>query len=92
MRINIKTRMPMPEIPPEIDLETGKLGDLLLKVFGGTHFAREIIGLKTGSIELQDNLDVTLNGISHHTLAKGLDTELHDGDTVGISMIMLGGG
>lgn len=75
-----------------MEMEAGSLRDLLLKVFEKTYFAKEVIDPKTGSIELKDNLDVTLNGVSHHTLAQGLDTELHDGDTVGLSMIMLGGG
>ena len=73
-------------------MEPGKLADLLMRVFEKTHFAKEVIDPKTRNIELKDNFDVTLNGVSHHVLTQGLDTELQEGDTVGISMIMLGGG
>jgi len=82
----------MPEIPPEIELEMGKLQDLLVKVFANTHFAKEIIDAKTGDIVWDGIFDVTLNGVPQYSLAQGLDTALHDGDTVAISMIMLGGG
>jgi hypothetical protein len=92
MRIRIKTTMPMPETPPEVELETGRLRDLFAKAFGNTHFAKEIIDPKTGDIVWDGIVDMTLNGMPYHSLEQGLDTELCDGDTVVLSLIMLGGG
>ena len=92
MRIKIKTKMPMPEIPSEVELETGKLRDLLAKVLGNAHFAKEIIDPNTGDILSDGVFGVTLNDVPHHSLADGLDTMLHDGDSVTLSVIMLGGG
>ncbi len=92
MRIKIKTTMPMPEIPSEIMLETGRLRDLLPRIFAGTHFAKEMIDPKTGDIVWDGIADVFLNGVPHFGLVRGLDTELHDGDTVTFSVAMLGGG
>lgn len=92
MRIRIATRVPMPEIPSEVELEAGSLRDLFANVFGSTHFAKEIVDLKTGEM-LQDGVfDITLNGVPYHSLAQGLDTALQDGDMVAISLVMLGGG
>jgi len=92
MRIRIETTAPMPEIPSEVELEAGSLRDLFASVFGSTHFAKEIIDLKTGDILRDGVFDVTLNGVPYHSLAQGLDTALQDGDRVGISLVMLGGG
>jgi hypothetical protein len=92
MRIKIKTTMPMPEIPSEVELEGGTLRDLFAKILGNTHFAKEIIDPKTGDILLDGVLTTTLNGVSYHSLAQGLDSALHDGDTVTLSVSMLGGG
>ncbi len=82
----------MPEIPSEVELKTGKLRDLLTEVLGDTHFAKEIIDTKTGDIVLDDVFDIAVNGVPCHSLARGLDTTLHEGDTVLLSVIMLGGG
>jgi hypothetical protein len=92
MRINIKSTMPMPEIPSELELETGSLRDLFAKVFGKTYFAKQVIDPKTGDVALEGILNVSINGIPYHSLEQGLDTALHDGDTITISVIMLGGG
>ena len=92
MRIKIKITIPMPEIPSEVELETGSLRDLLAKVLGNTHFAKEIIDPKTGDIMLEDIFIVTMNGVPYYSLAQGLDTQLHDGDLVSLSAILLGGG
>lgn len=82
----------MPEIPSEVELERGRLRDLFAKVLGNTHFAKEIIDPKTGDIVLDGVFNVTLNGVPYHNLVQGLDTVLHDGDAVALSVIMLGGG
>jgi hypothetical protein len=92
MKIRIRTSVPMPEIHPEVELEAGSLRDLLTKVFAGAHFAKEIIDLRTGDLLRDAVFDITLNGVSYHSLAQGLDTGLRDGDEVGISLVMLGGG
>jgi hypothetical protein len=92
MRIKIKTTVPMPEMPSEVKLESGSLRDLLVKVFGNTHFAKEVINPETGDIVRDGVFNVKLNGVSYYNLAQGMDTALHDGDTVAISVIMLGGG
>ena len=92
MRIKIKTTIPMPEIPSEIDLDSGSLRDLFAKAFGKTHFAKDIIDPVTGDIVWDGIIDVTLNGMPFDSLAWGLDTELCDGDTVALSLVMLGGG
>ena len=82
----------MPEIPSQVELETGRLRDLFARVLRGTHFAEEMIDPKTGDIVSDGILNITLNGEPYDRLAQGLDTALHDGDTVSISVIMLGGG
>ena len=92
MRIRIKSTTPVPEIPSELELETGNLRDLFAKVLGKTYFARQVIDPKTGDVAVEGVLNVSINGVSYHSLAQGLDTALHDGDTVTISLIMLGGG
>ena len=92
MRINIKSTMPVPEIPSELEMETGNLRDFFAKVLGKTHFAKQVIDPKTGDVAVEGVLNVSINGIPYHSLSQGLDTALHDGDTVTISVIMLGGG
>jgi hypothetical protein len=92
MRIRIAARVPMPEIPSEVELEGGSLRDLFADVFGSTYFAKEIMDLKTGDMLPDGVFDVTLNGVPYHSLAQGLDTALQDGDVVSISLVMLGGG
>ena len=82
----------MPEIPSEVELKTGRLRDLLTEVLRDAHFAGEIIDSKTGDIALDDAFNIAINGVPYHSLAQGLDTALHEGDTVTLSVIMLGGG
>lgn len=67
MLIRIKTTVNIPEVPSEVAMETGTLRDVLKKVFGNTHFAKEIIDLRTGEISLDSPFDVRL-----------LDTELRE--------------
>jgi hypothetical protein len=92
MRINIKSTTPMPEIPSELELESGSLRDLFVKVLEKTHFAKQVIDPKTGDVALEGVFNVSINGIPYHSLAQGLDTALHDGDTITVSVIGLGGG
>ena len=92
MRITIKTNMPMPEIPPEVELETGGLRDLFAKVFQNTHFAKEIIDPETGNIDWDGVFEVTINGVPYYSLEQDQDAALQDGDMVALSVIFLGGG
>lgn len=92
MLIKIKTAVPMPEIPSEVELDAGRLRDLFIKLFENTHFAREIIDPKTGDILWDGILNISVNSVPYQNLAQGLDSALRDGDTVAFSLIMLGGG
>jgi hypothetical protein len=92
MKIHIKTSIAIPEIPSVVEMQPGTLRDLLINVFGHVHFAKEMIDPKTGEFKDDSILDARLNGISYYSLPSGTDTVLADGDTVTLSLIMLGGG
>ncbi len=92
MLIRIKTAVNIPEIPPEVEMETGTLRDVVRKAFGGTHFADDVIDPRTGDINLDSLFDVRLNDVSYLALSQGLDAVLCDGDTVTLSLTLLGGG
>jgi hypothetical protein len=92
MKIGIKTILPIPEIPTEVEMETGTLRDLFLKVFKQIHFSKQIMDQETGEFKEDSIFEAHLNGISYYNLPKGIDTELSDGDTVSLSFLMLGGG
>jgi molybdopterin converting factor small subunit len=82
MLTRTKTTVNIPEVPSEVAMETGTLRDVFKKVFGNTHFAKEIIDPRTGEISFDSLFDVRLNDVPYYTLSQGLDTELRDGDTV----------
>ena len=82
----------MPEIPDEVEMETGVLQDLLIKLFDGTPVGREVIDPRTGEMRLEGLFDMALNDVPHNSLPEGLRTPLHDGDVVRLSLILLGGG
>ncbi|GEM_PF-3282407 len=67
MRIRIRTTLNILEAPSEVAMEIGTLQDVFKKVSGNTHFAEEIIDLRTGEISLDSLFDVRL-----------LDTELRE--------------
>lgn len=92
MKVGIKTIIHMPEIPPEVEIETGTLRTLLLHIFGHVHFSKEIIDPKSGEFKDDSIFEVRLNGRLYEELPKGIDTELSDGDAVTLSLVMLGGG
>jgi hypothetical protein len=92
MRIHIKANIHLPEIPREVEIEGGTLRDLLVTLFSKAHFADQVIDRTTGDLALEGLFDVSLNSVPYISLPGGLDTELHDGDTVGLSLILLGGG
>lgn len=82
----------MPELPSEVEMETGTLRDLVARVFREVHFAKEIADPKTGEIELEGIFELAVNGMPYQSLPHGLDTGLHDGDTVTLAVLLLGGG
>ncbi|HOE18111.1 MAG TPA: hypothetical protein PLX02_10610 [Syntrophorhabdaceae bacterium] len=92
MLIRIKSTVNIPEIPSEVVMEKGTLRDVARKVFSGTHFANEVIDPHTGDINLDSLFDMRLNDVSYFSLSQGLDTVVHDGDTVTLLLILLGGG
>jgi hypothetical protein len=92
VKIRIRTTVHMPEIPDEVETDVRVLQDLLLKLFARTPVGREVIDPRTGEMQLEDLFDVALNDVPHNSLPEGLRTPLHDGDTVRLSLILLGGG
>jgi len=92
VKIRIKKTVHMPEVPDEVEMAPGTLRDLLLKLFAGTPIAREIIDPRTRDIALEGIFEVSLNGVPHNRLPEGLDTQMRDGDTITLSLILIGGG
>ena len=93
MKVYVKTLVHMPEVPDVVEMESGgSLRDLLVKVFEGTAAVNEIIDRGTGEITPEGLFLVELNGVAHNALSRGLGTELHDGDTVRLSLVLIGGG
>jgi hypothetical protein len=64
----------------------------LISSFVNTRLAKEIVDRRTGELSFNDLLEVRLNDVPYYTLPQGLDTELNDGDTITLSLILLGGG
>jgi hypothetical protein len=92
LKIRIKTLLPIPDLPTEIEMERGSLRDILLKIFQQVRSPKEIINPETGEIKEDSIFEARLNGIPYYSLSQGMDTELSDGDTVMITIAMLGGG
>jgi hypothetical protein len=92
MKIKIKKTVQIPEIPPEVVLETGTLRMLLDNLLRNSYFAKEVIDPKTGELTFDGLIQVQLNGIPYHSLPQGLDSELHDGDILTLSLVLIGGG
>ncbi len=92
MRILIKTMINIPEIPTEMEIESGKLRDAVDRLFKTTHFFKELVDQKTGELDIDQHIKIFLNDIIYHNLPDGLETELHDGDTLTLNLILLGGG
>lgn len=82
----------MPEVPAEMETEAGTLRDLLVRLLANTPVAREIINPRTGEMELEGLFEVSLNDVPHNRLPEGLATEIHDGDTLTLSLVLIGGG
>jgi hypothetical protein len=92
MKIYIKKTVQIPEIPSLVEIETGTLGTLLDDLLRNSYFAKEVIDPKTGELTFDGLIQVQLNNIPYHSLPKGLDSELHDGDMITLSLILIGGG
>ena len=92
MQIYINTIMNVPEIPKEVEIMKGTLRNLLQKILGNVHFAHQVIDSKTEDIKPDSIFEVGLSGLPFYSLPDGLSTELHDGDTMILSLIPLGGG
>jgi hypothetical protein len=92
MKIYIKKTMQIPEIPSEVEIEPGMLRTLLDNLLRNSYFAKEVIDGRTGELTLDGLIEVRLNDVPYHSLAEGLDTELHNGDTLTLSLVLIGGG
>jgi hypothetical protein len=83
----------MPEVPDEVEVEEGSsLRDLLIGLFRKLPIANEIIDRTSDEIKTEGLFNVLLNEVPRNSLPRGDDTELHDGDTLTLSLILLGGG
>jgi hypothetical protein len=83
----------MPEVPAEVQMmEGGTLGDLLIRLLAGLPIGREVIDRDTGEIKLEGLFEVALNGVSRNSLPSADNTELHNGDVITLTLILLGGG
>jgi hypothetical protein len=92
MKIYIKKTMQIPEIPSEVEIEPGTLRTLLDNVLRNSYFAKEVIDGRTGELTLDGLIEVRLNDVPYHSLTEGLNTKLHDGDTLTLSLVLIGGG
>jgi hypothetical protein len=92
VKIHIKTTISIPELPTEIEVESGKLGDVLKTMLGNSYFSKEVVDQRTGELMLDGVFRVLLNNVRYDSLPDGLDTELRDGDILTLTLILLGGG
>jgi hypothetical protein len=92
MKIYIKKTIQIPEIPPEVEIESGTLGVILNDLLRNSYFAKEVVDPKTGELKLDGLIRIHLNNLPCDSLSNGLDTELHDGDTLTLSLVLIGGG
>lgn len=92
MKIYIKKTIQIPEIPSEVEIESGTLGTFLNDLLRNSYFAKEVIDQKTGELAFDGLIKLQLNNVPYHNLSKGLDSELHDGDMLTLSLVLIGGG
>jgi hypothetical protein len=92
MKITVKTTIHIPEIPAEVEMEAGTLRDLFDVLFRNSYFLKEVMDPKTGELSLDGLFQVALNDAPYHSLPDGPETELHDGDRLTLSLILIGGG
>ncbi len=92
MKIHIKTAISIPEIPAEMEMESGTLRDVLNSLLANSYFAKEVVDQRTEELSFDGLFQILLNNVHYHSLPDGLDTELLDGDTLSLTLILLGGG
>jgi hypothetical protein len=93
VKVRIKKTVYMPDLPSEVETEQGTtLRNVLKRIFTGTQFDKHVINPATGDIEIHGMLDVRVNDVPFYGLPRDLDTELHDDDTLTLSLVLLGGG
>jgi len=92
MKILIKKTIQIPEIPAEVEIESGRLRDLLDALIRNTYFVKEVIDPVTGDLAIDGLFRVFLNDIPSYNLPDGMDTELGDGDVITLTLILIGGG
>jgi hypothetical protein len=92
MKIFIRKTVQIPEIPSEVEMESGTLGALLDRLLRSSYFAKEVVDERTGELFLDGVFRVELNDVSYHSLPQGLDTELKDGDRITLTLVLIGGG
>ena len=73
-------------------MEPGRLRDVLNRLLRNSYFSKEVVDQRTGELLLDGLFHILLNDVHYHSLPDGLDTELHDDDTVMLSLILIGGG
>ena len=91
MKIHIHKNLMIPEIPSEIEIQSGTLRYLLNSLLRPTYFAKEIIDAQTGDLSLDDVFQIDVNSVACHSLPDALDTELRDSDTINLNLIWFGG-
>jgi hypothetical protein len=92
VNLKVKKMMNIPEIPDEVEMESGTLRDFLRKVLENTYFVKEILDPRTGELKPDNLFEICLNDVPSYSLPQGLDTGLQDGDAITLSLILLGGG
>ena len=75
-----------------MEMASGNLRDLFTRLFAGTPIAKEVIDPRTGEMALEGLFEVALNGVAHNRLPNGMETQLQDGDTLTLSLVLIGGG
>ena len=84
--------MQIPEIPSEVEIESGTVRTLLNDLLRNSYFAKEVVDQKTGELAFDGLIRVHLNNVPCDSLSNGLDTELHDSDRLTLTLILIGGG
>jgi hypothetical protein len=93
LKVTIKSTVYFPDVPDELEIPPGtSLGEVLWDLFSRTHFEGEIVDKKNGKIIIEDMWEVRMNDVLSYQLPRDLDTELHDGDVITFSLMLLGGG
>ncbi len=88
MKIEIRTNVDLPEIPSVLEVAAGSTLRDALRII-----APQVIDPDTGSMRTdQDIWGIRLNDELCSLLIDGLDTTMHEGDVVELSVIIMAGG